>query len=189
MAILFQITGNKVYPHPDTLLISPFKEIWEKDETPDKKVALAEFAYIEFTTSMLNTNPYKGYTNVERPSKVKAAVIFMPKWRPSKLIEEATLLMKKFQEEASPTYSYYISARKAIEKMKRFFEEVDINARNEKGALLYKPRDITSAITDTEKILTTMKSLEVKVHEEVYDVIKTKADKDISPFADPESLM
>ena len=31
MAFLFQVTDRAVFPNAETLLISPFKDIWERD--------------------------------------------------------------------------------------------------------------------------------------------------------------
>ena len=53
---------------------------------------------------------------------------------------------------------------------------------------IWKPRDITSALNDTEKVLANIKSLEKKVEEELFEETKTRSNKQISPFADPESL-
>ena len=43
--------------------------------------------------------------------------------------------------------------------MRGFFDEVDLNEKNLKsGNPLYKPKDITSAIVDTEKVLANLKT-------------------------------
>ena len=59
MAYLFQINGRAVFPNAETILISPFKDIWERDLSKNKENAIQEFAYIEFMTSMLKSNPYR----------------------------------------------------------------------------------------------------------------------------------
>ena len=52
MAFLFIVTEKTVFPNTETLLISPFKDIWKRDKTKQKHHALEEFAYIEFMSSM-----------------------------------------------------------------------------------------------------------------------------------------
>ena len=59
MAYLFKIEGKAVFPNEETLLIEPFKSIWERDTSKNKEYALEDFAYIEFITSLLKTNPYR----------------------------------------------------------------------------------------------------------------------------------
>tara|TARA_R110002020_G_scaffold148076_8_gene323954 strand:+ start:13872 stop:14447 length:576 start_codon:yes stop_codon:yes gene_type:complete len=188
MAFLFEVTGKTVFPNAETLLTSPYKEIWERDKSKEKHVALKEFSYIEFLISMKKSNPYRQYPEDIKPIKVKEAIFGEEEWRPDELVAEGINQLKKFQREASTTYSYYVAAKKAAEKMREFFEDVDINERDEKMKPIWKPRDITSALNDTEKVLANIKSLEKKVEEELFEETKTRSNKQISPFADPESL-
>lgn len=191
MAYLFEVTTEKtVYPTAEILLVSPFKEIWKRDKSANKELALGEFAYIEFTTSMLKTNPYRQYPEARKESIVKLAVIGDEDWIADPLVEKAMNIIVEFQKQASTTYSYYMAAKAAAEKMQDFFLEVNLNKLNEKTKNpLYKPRDLTSALNDTEKVLSNLKALEKKVEEELYEEIKTKSNKVISYFADPESLL
>ena len=53
---------------------------------------------------------------------------------------------------------------------------------------VYIPKELTSALVDTEKVLANLKSIESKVEEELFDETRNKANKEISPFADTESL-
>ena len=188
MAFLFKVEEKVVFPNEETLLISPYKEIWERDTSKNKEFALEEFAYIEFMVSMKKSNPYRQYDESRKDSVVRAAVITQENWEPDELVIEAMKQLREFQTNASSTYSYYMAAKQAVENMKEFFENVDINERNEKGVPIYKPRDITSALNDTEKVLANLKALEKKVEEELYETTKNRSDKRISPFADPKSL-
>ncbi len=189
MAFLFTVSEKTVFPNPETLLVQPFKEIWGRDKSKEKYNALEEFAYIEFMSSMKKSNPYRQYSEKDKESKVRKAVITRTDWEPDELIIQGIHKVKQFQKEASTTYNYYMAAKKAAEKMQDFFMEVDINAVNEKTLNpIYKPRDITSALNDTEKVLSNLKTLEKKVEEELYEETKNRSNKEISFFADPESL-
>lgn len=189
MALLFQVEGKLVVPNAETLLISPFKEIWSRDKSKDKLVATQEFAYMEFMTSMLKSNPYREYPDEKKDSILRREVMLNEKWKPDKLITEGIKKIISFQVEGSITYSYWISNKVAIEKMINFFNNFDIDERNFKSGMpIYKPKDITSAITDAEKTLSTLNALKTKVDEEVYEISKTRSDKRVSPFANPNSL-
>lgn len=188
MSFLFQIQGKAVFPNPETLLISPFKEIWERDRADRKENAIQEFAYIEFMTSMLKSNPYREYPEHKKESVIRADVITNIEWQPDDLVEEAIQKLKEWQEEGSISYRYWMSNKEAAEKMIDFFNNFDIDERNPKTmSPIYKPRDITSAIADAEKTLTTLNALKKKVDEEIFESNKIKGDKTISPFADPNS--
>ncbi len=189
MAFLFEVSEKTVFPNPETLLISPFKDIWERDKTKQKIFALEELAYIEFMTSMKKSNPYRQYKIGIKETKIREAVITKKGWEPDDLIREGMEMVVKFHKEASTTYNYYMAAKRAAEKMQNFFMEVDINEVNPKTFNpIYKPRDITSALNDTEKVLSNLKTLEKKVEEELYEETKNRSNKEISFFADPESL-
>jgi len=186
---LFEINDKRVYPYPTTLLISPFKEIWDRDTSPNKEVALQEFAYIEFTISFLKSNPYKGYSEELKPTKVKEDIIVEPNWEPDELIEAGQQKIVEFQKEASPTYRYYLSNKIAAEKTENFFMSFDYTEVNLKsGNPLYKPKEITGAIKDAGDVMKRLSELKKKVEEELFEAIKNRSDKRISPFADPNSL-
>jgi hypothetical protein len=190
MAFLFEITENVAYPNAETLLVQPFKEIWERDASKNKTYALEEFAYMEFMTSMKKSNPYRQYDELRKERVVREAVITQENWNPDGFIEDGMNAIRKFQTDASTTYSYYLAAKMAAEGMKDFFMTPGLLLQTNPKSLnpIYKPRDITSALNDTEKVLSNLKALEKKVEEELYEETKNRADKQISPFADPNSL-
>jgi len=189
MSYLFQITEKIVFPNPETLLISPFSDIWERDKTKEKHIALRELTYVEFMVSQQKSNPYKDYPDQKRHEILCEQIMKDVNWKPDTLVNQAISRIHEYQTDASATYSYYIAAKTAADKMKNFFTNVDVNERNEKnGNPIFKPRDITSALNDTERVLTNLNNLKKKVEEELYEDSKLRADKQISPFADPNSL-
>lgn len=190
MAFLFEINEKHVYPNPETLLIEPFKSIWERDKSKDKGNAIEDFTYIEFIVSMKKSNPYRQYEEGVKHEKLVEDIITQEDWQPDNLIVQGIEKLKQYQQEASTTYSYYLAAKTAAEGMRDFFMQPGILLeRNEKsGNPVYKPRDITSALNDTERVLANLKALEKKVEEEIYEETKTKGGKQISPFANPNSI-
>lgn len=190
MSLLFNVEDKKVSPNTETLLIFPFKEIWDRDETSNKEVAMQEFAYIEFVSSMKKSNPYAGYEEEQKKEKVKEHIIKIENWEPDVLVEEAIVKVRDFQTNASPTYSYYMAAKLGANKMQSFFNTFDMNAVNEKtGNPIYKPRDITSALNDTARVLENLNSMKEKVEQELFESTKVKGQKEISHFANPENLL
>lgn len=188
MSFLFEISGKVVFPKAETLLIPIFKEIWARDLALEKETAIAEFCYIEFMTSMLKSNPYREYQD-EKKNEIIRKDIMPEDWEGDPLIREAMNYIITLQTEGSITYSYWMANKAAIEQMIDFFLNFDIGERNLKSGMpIYKPKDITSAIGDAEKTLTTLNALKVKVDEEVYESSKSRAGKVVSPFANPSSL-
>lgn len=182
MAYLFVTENGIAKPNTETLLISPFKDIWERDITTTKEVAIKELTFIEFMTSKKKTNPYAGYDEDIRFERLKRE-FFSEDWRMDAHIEQAMSKIIEFQVEASPTYTYYQAAIKAAEKMKSFFNNFDINERNERnGNPIYKPADITRAIKDTNGVLQDLNKMKDNVEQELFEQTKTRNNKTINPF-------
>jgi len=189
MSLLFTVTNKVVTPTDQTLLIPPFKQIWERDESKDKMYAIEDFSYIEFMASIQKSNPYSGYSEDQRPEKIIKDIITRAEWEQDDLIHQGIIKLKEFQAEASVTYNYYMAAKSAAEKMQHFFinfSMADVNPRT--GALVHKPKDITSALNDTARVLENLNALREKVDNEVFEAVKNKGQKIISPFANPDSL-
>ena len=189
MSLLFTVENKVVSPSTQSLLIPPFKDIWVRDTTPDKRYAIEDFSYIEFMASIQKSNPYSGYSEEQRPEKIIKDIITRADWEQDDLIHQGIMKLKEFQAEASVTYNYYMAAKSAAEKMQHFFTNfsmTDINPRT--GAFVHKPKDITSALNDTSRVLENLNSLREKVDNEVFEEVKKKGQKIVSPFADPSSL-
>jgi len=184
MSVLFKVEGKAVIPHTETLLIDPFNKIWERDTTPDKVVAMDEFKYIEFTRSMLRTNPFGGYAESIKEEKIIEQCVHMEDWQPDELVLAGQRWMVEFQTNASETYTYYMAAKRGAEEMKTFFLNFSMNEVNMKtGNPVYKPADITRALKDTNDVLQRLDSMKKKVEEEIFEVTKKRGQKTISPFA------
>jgi len=115
MSFLFEINGRQVWPRAETLLVSPFREIWERDKSKDKEDALGELAFIEFCTSAKRSNPFGQYPDSVREEVVAGEVVRREGWRPDGLVREGMEKVRRMQEEGSDAYRYYLSARAAVE--------------------------------------------------------------------------
>lgn len=191
MAVLFERLGSslQVEPTGDALMVHPFSDIWDRDKSADKRQAMRELAYIEFVVSVSRSNPFRQYPEAERPGRVSRAVMGVPDYQPDELVREGIALYRDMNTAGSTTYSYYQAAKLAAEKMQEFFRSVDLNAVNPRTlSPLYKPKDLTAALNDTEKVLANLKALERKVEEELYDTARQRGQKQLSFFADPRSL-
>ena len=182
MALLFEVKNKTAVPTTEALLIPTLDKIWKRDKSANKSRAISEFTYIEFMTSSLKTNPYRGYDIVTRKTKV-IEVLFGGKSKEDKLIKEGIELMEELQTKGSPTYRYYHAVKRAAEQLEVFLLNFDISEINERtGNPMYKPADIIKAANDTEKILQSLESLGDKVAQETYQTVKTKGGKAIGSF-------
>jgi hypothetical protein len=182
---LFRVEGNLVVPTEHALLIYPYSEIWNRDEDPLKQEAKRQFAYIELNMSYKKSNPYKGFAEDVRKSKVLQAIY---KEDSESFIEDELIVkgMEVYEElrlEAAPTIQYYLAAKSGAEKMVKWlndFNMEDINQRT--GLPLYKPREITTALKDSYDVMKTLNAMEEKVYEQLFESIKTKGNKETNHF-------
>lgn len=189
MAYLFKIENKIAKPTDEALMVSPFKEIWERDKSKKKEIAIQEFTYMEFMTSALATNPYRGYSDTQKESVVRRDIIKDPKWKPDKLIKEGMEKIVEFQTNGSSIYTLYLSAVRAKNELEGFFTTFDISEKNERsGNPIYKPRDITNAIQDLDKTIMSLQSLEKKVEEDLFESAKIMGQKTISKFAETDTI-
>ena len=187
MAYLFHVEGQRVKPTPEVLMIHPFKEIWERDTSSRKELALLEFTYIEFMSSSLKTNPYKGYEEEKRDQILRRDI--MPSgWKIDDLITKGIAVVDDFQKDASINYTLYKDALAAKEKLQLFLRTFNANERTNSNTLVLKPGDLTKALLEIDKVATSLSSLEKKVQEDLYETVRSRANKEISIFAKPELM-
>lgn len=181
MAYLFTIDNNVAKPTTETLLISPYKEIWERDISKDKSRAIREFTYIELYSSKKKTNPYSGYEDNQRDKELRK-LLFSIEWEPDELIKEAIDKIEKFQQEASPSYTFYVAANIAANKLKDFFLTFDFNERDRTGKPIFKPKEISSAINDAEQNIRSLNNIKEKVEQELFEATKTRNNREVNHF-------
>lgn len=181
MAYLFTVENGIVKPNTETLLVSPFNEIWDRDKSKFKTQAIKEFTFIEFMNSKKKTNPYAGYSDANRLKKLKE-LYFTDEWEPDHLVELGLAKLHEIQLEGSPTYSYYLDMLAAAEEARAFLRNVDLNERTERGMPIHKVGDLTKAMKDTDQILQNLHTIKEKVEQELFEQTKTKGNKQINPF-------
>lgn len=180
---LFIIESNIAKPVTETLLLPPFLRIWEQDRSPRKDEATRIFCYIEFLCSPKRTNPFSGYSDDIRESEIKKVFFPNEDFQPSEDVKECISLYKQFLYEASPSLRFLQSAKSAASKLQNFFDTVDINEKNPKSGMpMWKPKEISSALTDAFNVIKTLNAIQEKVDQELYEVTKTKGNRRINPF-------
>tara|TARA_R110000787_G_scaffold87151_2_gene185770 strand:- start:1268 stop:1855 length:588 start_codon:yes stop_codon:yes gene_type:complete len=188
MAYLFTITNTTVVPVAEAYMISPFKEILARDSSAKKVVALQEFAYIEFMSSLKKSNPFAGYNSDVKEEKVVEKVFNGENYTPDKLVLEGIDFIYSLQTKHSPVYSLYLKSRKAVEGVKDFFDNVDVNERDDRGKPIHKAADILRSVNEVPKTLATLKDLEAKIQSEDLSISKNRGEVKVGMFADPRKV-
>jgi hypothetical protein len=182
MVEIFEVHNSFVKPVKELLLISPFKEIWDRDTTKHKDNAIREFSYVYFVVSPKKNNPYSGYKEDERESKVIKGLWKDESWEPDTLIFNAIETYNQWLSDASPSMRYFKAVKAGIEETINFFQSVDFSERNDKGLPVYKIGEVIAALKSANEVLRSMSDLQERVEQEIYESSKTKAGKEINQF-------
>lgn len=178
---LFEIRDGGVFPTAHSLLIHPFSEIWESDPDEKKGNATKVFKYIELVCSPRKTNPFRGYSEEERPSKVKKEVWGDENKQTTDYMIRGVAKYKELLLRYSPTYDLLIAALKARDALVDFLNSVDLSDTTESGAMKLKPKDVTSAMKEipdvTKSIYLLFEKVEVELNES-----KTRNDREIGDY-------
>jgi len=187
MSFLFAINGRALFPKPEVLLTKPFKQIWARDKSEDKEKALEQFAYMEFMTSKLRSNPFAGYQEDDRHGRIIKQTGMNPKYKPDKLVLEGIEFLLRILKEASPSYRYLMSSLKGADRVQDWLEELNPDARTDKGAYLLKPADFAKSMREVPESIKNLKLLEKRVDQELIEDLKIRGGVIISSFARIES--
>lgn len=183
---LFQIVNNRAVPSTHALLIEPFKSIWYNDDTEDKKEATKVFSYVELLCNPRKSNPFSGYSEQERPSKVKRLVFGEdnPELLDSMISEiiECTMKYKELLQISSPSYGLYEDAALAIEKLRAFFREFNFDERTRSGGMVLKPKDVSDAITKVDIVAKNLQKTRDQLQMELIDETRTRNKREIGEF-------
>lgn len=170
---LFQITKDKVEPKPAALLIKEFKNIWDQD---DKELALKELAIVYYLAD------YKSiYLSVQPEDREQVVIDDLFGQKSKYKITKPVLDAVKRYEELQETQSmrFLKSQRHALEELMKYFNSIDYRK-------IGRPKEVSSSMTETSKILESLEKIEERVKREISAKGRTKADREIGLFEDPE---
>jgi len=176
---MFEIHQGIVIPIPETLLISPFKEIWERDPDKDKhSKAMKEFAYIEFMCSYRKENPFIGMESYERHSKICQQVMKDIKYIPDELVLTGMEVYKDIEEKGSVELRYLKSLEDVANKTINWARGVDFSETDVQGRLKYNVKDVIRMTSDAGDILKNIADTRKRVQQQLYESSKTRGNRE-----------
>lgn len=163
---IFEIVNYQVTFSPQALLIAPFREIWDLDQSEDKRVASDELAYVYFMCDDRSDHMYILDEQERHNVVVNSLENLDEDWIRPQYIERAMEYYKKYSETTSTRLLR--STRGIVERISGFLDTVDVNERDLKTN---KPVfDINKIVTAVEKIPKLVKS----INEIEQEVVKEK---------------
>jgi hypothetical protein len=180
---LFEFSGEHVYPSIHALMIEPFKSMWENDTSDKHEACLKDFRYIELMCSPKKSNPYYGYTDVDvREKRVKEAIYKDENYGTTTDMLLGVMKYKELLENSLVSYGLFIDAVSGAEKLRDWLRAFDLAERTPHGAMVLKPRDVTSALKDIPELMKKLELSRTNLVAELREASKTRSDRETGFF-------
>lgn len=154
---LFKLEGYNLTISEEAYMLKPFKEIWKRDKSRNKDIALQELAYIYFMED--SRSDYQVYIDrEERSRQVKLGEGIRDEWSPDKLVQDAQEFYASFKSESALLLEDLKAAVNTLRKGMITQEELaDIDPEkkpailNNYAGVISKMTDLAAKIDETEK--------------------------------------
>ena len=160
---LFDLQNRKVVISPEALLIPEFKEIWERDETEHKEVALAELSYVYFVSDYKSI--YRsGISEGELHAVVAKDFLKDEAYEPCPQVRSAMTKYMMLQE--TPSMRLLVASLSTVDKLTDYLQHVDLSERDARDKPVYKPSDITNSLKSIGGIVESLHKVRAQVEKE-----------------------
>ena len=148
MKIIDLVDGNIVIT-PEALCISPFSELWQKDKSKGKALAINQIKYIWFYSDF--NSPYFQHPESDRHNLVLMDVIRDKSFELTKEVKEGIDKYKQLTD--SPAIKAVESAFIFINKIQDYFKTVDLHEvdATKVSALFSNMPKIVAALNEAKK--------------------------------------
>ena len=146
---------------PEMLMIKEFRDVWDRDTDPTKRVATRELAYIYFME--IFDSVYDQYALDIKSDKIVKDVIRPTKKEDFNANDKLILAARaKLQElQVTPTYLFYIDLKDTLGKMQGALKSLDFS-KDVDGKVMEKFLNILKKSEDSITSLNKIKELAIK---------------------------
>lgn len=174
---------HQVIIDEEALILKPFKALVDRDETEDKRVALAELSFVWFFTDFKSS--YLDITEEEdRIQAVMGDIPYLPEgWQPDELVFEAIAFYRK----RSYTIGMELleAGKVGVQKIINWFHEVDLNEREERtNKFIHDVSKIQKTIKEIPGTLRDLRAAEKEVQLELTQKSQLRGSGEKKPFED-----
>lgn len=175
---LFELVKNNVQVHPAAYMLGPLKPIL-KQRSKDK--VKKELAYVYFFADF-KSDFADILDDKERSAEIKHILELPNDWEPS----EDVLNAVEFYKDRQSTSSMHLleTALQFTKKLKKFYDEVDLNERDEKGKPIHNVRALQQSASELSEMTDNLKSLREAVSKEVEEQSRVRGGGQIGYFED-----
>lgn len=155
----------------EAYLVKPIRDLWREDRTKSKEKFLSQMSYLYFMV-----DPSSSYSYITDLNDRATAIIEqegLPKnFKPSATLQKA---MDSYKEHTHTTSSLLLEDTKiAIDKVRTFLKDVDLNALDDKNKPIYTINQITASIKMIPDLAKAVRDAELNVAKEAIENGKTR---------------
>lgn len=178
---LFGYKDYEVVVDPVAWTLLPFRDILKKYKGKDKYYATLELAYIYYSVDW--RSDYSTILNQSDKREKILNEIFIKDRNKLKLDSKTDVAIDFYKEkQATVSMGLYEDAKLAVNKIRDYFNAVDLTAMDDQGKPLHDISKLTKAISDTANIVSKLKELENIVKKEVEEASNYKGISEIGIF-------
>lgn len=179
---LFSLRNYALTVSEEAYALKPFKILWDRDKNKDKKIAIAELAYI-FYMEDFRSDFSDILDDSERSREVIINVGLPKSWKEDVFVEAARCFYKD-RVESVISIQYLKDAKHAVGEMSKFFRNIDLSKVNRSGNFVYDISKVKTVLTDSASIIENLNELERIVKRDLQEASNVRGDKPKSPFED-----
>jgi len=154
---LLTISNDTVIVSPYVLTIKEFEDISKKK----KEMAIKEFSYIYHMCD--HNSPFSVYDAEEKKEQIIKS-IFKTKWSPDTKVKAAC--DKYIELKETHAIKLLKAARSAVNKLKNYFEVVDLTDTDDNGRPIYQAKDLVANLSKMADVVNGLSKLEELVKKE-----------------------
>ena len=178
---LFELKEYNLTYSPQALALEPFKKLWDRDKSKDKQIAIAELSFIYFFADY--KSDFSDILDEHKRAEEILDAISLPKgWKPDAAVYAAI----KFYQDRSYTVTMRMleSAHKAINKLNKYFDNVNPLEKDSQGKLVHDAKKLVDTIGNLGKVVDGLKELEDRVKKEKEKKGRLRAGREKGLFED-----
>lgn len=167
---LFRYEGYDIVISEEAMLLTPFRNIWQRDKSRDKLRAKRELGYIYFMEDP--RSDYQIYIDRnQRSEEIKRGEGIPEDWTPDETVQTALEFYASFKSEAALLLE---DTRAAINNLRTYLKEIDLTQTDNNGKPIYTINTYTSALAQLPKLVTALDEAEKAVAREIIQSDKVR---------------
>ena len=178
---LINFIDYQVKVNPEALLVKPIRMLYNKDRTKTKEKFFEQMSYMYFMVDPRSTYSYIINTK-ERAKTIIKQEGLPSNFKPDHLLSEAMEWYKKHT--LTTSQKLLESARKSVDKVRQFLEDIDLTEEDDKGKPKYQVSTIVSALKNVTDLIPALQELERKVEQEIDEKSRVRGSNDKKMFED-----